>query len=254
MKQSFLILFAVFAFLISGCFNPAAKLQLPYPLPSGPAFQQYVAGTSVENQPIDCIVLGEGDDVILILAAIHGDEKSGIPLVLRLSKYLQDNPHLLDCRKVVLVPVANPDGVTHNYRFNARGVDLNRNFFAAGIADTYSPENQIFAEPENRALEQLIQKYNPNRIVTIHQPLACIDYDGPGELIAAAMAEYCPLPVRKLGARPASLGSFAGVILDIPVITIELTEEDSLRSPDALWNLYGRTLLAAIVYPVRYEK
>ena len=251
MKQTLLVLLAVFAFLPAGCSKPVAYVSLPYRPVSESLIQQYVAGTSVENRAIEYMVLGNGNDVILILAAIHGSEKTGIPLVLQLSKYLQENPGLLDGRKVVLVPAANPDGVAHNYRFNARGVDLNRNFFAPDIDETESAENAVFAEPENRALEKIIRQYKPGRIVSIHQPLACIDYDGPGELIAAAMAEHCSLPVRKLGARPASLGSFAGVILDIPIITVELTEEDSLLSPDALWNLYGRTLLAAIVYPNR---
>ena len=249
MKQALLMLLSVPGFLLAGCSKPVTQVPLPYRLLLEPAIQQYVAGTSVENRAIEYMVLGNGSDVILILAAIHGSEQAGIPLVLQLSKYLQENPYLLDGHKVVLVPAANPDGVVHNYRFNARGVDLNRNFFAAGIDETESAENAVFAEPENRALEKIIRQYKPGRIVSIHQPLACIDYDGPGELIAAAMAEYCSLPVQKLGARPASLGSFAGVILDIPIITVELTEEDGLLSPDALWNLYGRALLAAIVYP-----
>ena len=63
------------------------------------------------------------------------------------------------------------------------------------------------------------------------------------------MAQYCALPVKKVGARPGSLGSYAGVTLGIPIITFEMTEADSKLNSEAIWQKYGRALLAAIVYP-----
>jgi protein MpaA len=124
-------------------------------------------------------VLGQGTDVTFVLAAIHGNEQAGIQLVHRLERYLQQNPKMLEKRKVVLLPIANPDGVAHSSRYNARGIDLNRNFPAFNRINSNRFGFTPLSEPESRFIFQLIRQYTPDRIVTIHQPLACIDYDGP---------------------------------------------------------------------------
>ena len=80
--------------------------------------------------------------------------------------------------------MANPDGVFYNSRFNAHGVDLNRNFQAANRRNNARFGQTALSEPEARVIEQLIRQYAPDRIVTIHQPLSCIDYDGPAVIVA----------------------------------------------------------------------
>ena len=40
---------------------------------------------------------------------------------------------------------------------------------------------------------QLICHHFPHRIISIHQPLACIDYDGPAEPLARAIGKM-PAP------------------------------------------------------------
>lgn len=193
--------------------------------------------------------LGEGPDVIFILATIHGNEPAGTPLVRRLIRHLQQNQELLTGRTVVLLPVANPDGLAYGTRFNVHNVDLNRNFIAANRRGDVQGGPEALSEPEARAIYQLIQQYSPDRIVSIHQPLNCIDYDGPGAQLASHMAQYCDLPVKKLGARPGSLGSYAGVTLGTPIITFEMLAEDSDLDTESLWRKYGRALLAAITFP-----
>jgi protein MpaA len=106
-------------------------------------------------------------------------------------------------------------------------------------------------EPESQALQSLIKEYAPSRIVSIHTPLNCIDYDGPGQAIAARMAQDCDLPVKKLGARPGSLGSYTGESLGIPTITLELPPEAGKMSESVLWQKYGKALMAAVLYPER---
>ena len=92
------------------------------------------------------------------------------------------------------------------------------------------------------------------RIVSIHQPLNCIDYDGPGQALAARMADSCRLSVRKLGARPGSLGSFTGEEKGIPTVTMELPREASQLSEEALWSRYGPAMLAAVTFPRQVAK
>ncbi len=198
-------------------------------------------------------VLGQGPDVTLILGAIHGDEPAGTILVRQLTEYLKQNPHLLEGRTVVLLPVANPDGAAYNSRDNANKVNLNRNFATVNRINNAEFGRMALSEPETIAIYQLIRQYNPDRIVSIHQPLGCIDYDGPGYGLASRMAQYCNLPIKKLGAKPGSLGSYAGVTLGIPIVTFELSQGDSGLGSESLWQRYGKALLAAVLYPERVQ-
>jgi len=241
---------------LAGCYEPTANPELVTTLPSSPYSptpavpgQYRIVGTSVQRLPILSFVLGQGPDVTFILAAIHGNEPAGTPLVRRLEKYLQQRPHLLKGRKVVLLAVANPDGMAHNSRFNANGVDLNRNFPASNRVNDKRFGPTALSEPEARLVKQLIEQYSPDRIISIHQPLACIDYDGPGTTLAVRLALYCSLPVKRLGPKPGSLGSYAGVDLGIPIITFEMLQSDSGLDSETLWRRYGKALIAAIVYP-----
>lgn len=208
-----------------------------------------VIGHSVEGRPIEALTLGHGPDTTLILATIHGNENAGTPLVQRLAGVLKSRPDLLERRKVVIVPVINPDGLVRNIRTNARGIDLNRNFAASNRENNKRYGVTEVSEPESKLIVKLLEEHKPHRIVTIHQPLRVVDWDGPAEDLARHMGRYVQLPVRRLGARPGSLGSYAGVDLKIPIITYELPKEATGRPADELWRDYGRALVAAVVYP-----
>lgn len=205
-------------------------------------------GRSVEGRPVWVDVLGSGDDVVLLLATIHGQEWAGTPLLGHLAGYLQLHPELLENRRVVILPAANPDGFTSRSRYNARRVDLNRNFPADNRKDNRRYGHAPLSEPESRAIVSAIQRYRPDRIVTIHQPAACVDYDGPADELAAAMAEAGKLPVRRLGTKPGSLGAYAGEMLGISVVTLELPSRASGSERERLWELYGPMLIEAITY------
>lgn len=207
-----------------------------------------VIGKSVQGRDIRCRIFGDGAETILIVAAIHGTEPAGTPLVERLAEYLQANRNLLTGKQVLLIPVANPDGFSMGTRGNARGVDLNRNFEAANRENSRQYGMVGLSEPESRALHGLIVTYRPDRIVSIHQPLRCIDYDGQASDLANAMGNQCDLPVQKLGARPGSLGAYAGATLGIPIVTMELPSQAGSWSEDTLWKRYGKALLAAVSY------
>jgi len=242
------VLFGVLAF--AGCVEPVRYPEIVSELPSIVFPSQYrIVGTSIQNRPIMCLVLGDGSDITFIMATIHGNEAAGTPLVRRLASYLRQRPSVLTGRKVVLMAVANPDGMANDSRYNAKGVDLNRNFEAANRVNSKDTGLTALSEPETRVLRQLIMEYTPDRIVSIHQPLNSIDYDGPARMLADRMGQYCSIPVKKLGARPGSLGSYAGVTLGIPIVTFEMPQADSELDSETLWQKYGRALLAAIVYP-----
>ncbi len=232
---------------------PAHSAHSPGPRvsePSVPPGRYFIAGFSVENRPVECFDIGDGEDVTVIIAAIHGNEQSGMLLARRLIRYLQEHRHFLKNRKVVVLPEANPDGTAGNTRCNARGVDLNRNFLTENRINNDLFGTSAFSEPEARVIGQILQDYVPDRIVSIHTPLGCVDYDGPGgEELAANIANYCGLPLRKLGARPGSLGAYTEEYLNIPIVTLELPEDARHLDSEWLWFLYGSALIASVIYP-----
>lgn len=208
-----------------------------------------ILGYSVQRRPIELLTLGHGDEVILIISTIHGNEDAGTPLVYKLVDVLKQRPQLLTGRTVLIIPVVNPDGRALRTRVNASGIDLNRNFPAPNRVNNHTNGQEGLTEPESQILHELIVSRQPERILTLHQPLICLDYDGPGEAIARQMGMYCNLPVKKLGARPGSLGSFSGIERQTPIITMELKRSDSQLSADELWAEYGPSLLAFVTYP-----
>jgi protein MpaA len=242
---------------VSGCqsgrdrYAPFITAPQVYPpdIPDVIESKREILGYSLQNRPIELLTFGSGPDTVLMIATIHGNEDAGTPLVHKLVDRLNEEPALLDGRTVLIMPLANPDGYALRTRGNAAGIDLNRNFPAENRVDNEVHGLGGLTEPESAILHDLILARRPARIVTIHQPLVCLDYDGPGEQLAQAMAAHCPLPVNKLGSRPGSLGSFAGTEHNIPIITMELAKEDSQLTDDQLWTLYGNALIAAITYP-----
>jgi protein MpaA len=206
-----------------------------------------IAGHSVEGRPISYTVHGEGPRVVLFMASIHGSEGAGTPLLEEMTRHLEKNPDTLRGATAILLPVANPDGLARGDRLNVHGVDLNRNFPADNRRDTPRFGLAPLSEPESRALHSLILNYQPQVIVSIHQPLACVDWDGPPETLdlAIRLANGCGLPVKKLGARPGSLGAWFGEVLGRPILTLELPRH-APGDGAALWQRYGPGLLAVL--------
>lgn len=211
--------------------------------------QKEVVGRSLDGRLIECLTYGDGPDVFWLIATIHGNEVAGTPLTQQFIQWIESNPGEIAGRRIVIMPVANPDGFAANIRFNKNGVDLNRNFPAGnwGEADVKPHGDTPLSEPESRTIMRVLCQYFPNRVVSIHQPLNCIDYDGPAEGMARAMGEKCKLPVNKLGSRPGSLGSFIGVTLGRPIITLELPEDAGMNG-ETLWKEYGEAIIAALRY------
>jgi hypothetical protein len=105
-------------------------------------------GTSINGKRIlalkisDNVLVPEEEPAVFYTSSVHGDETGGFILMLRLADYLLKNypsskrvKNLVDNLEIWINPLANPDGtyksgntISLPTRFNAYGVDLNRNF------------------------------------------------------------------------------------------------------------------------------
>jgi hypothetical protein len=183
----------------------------------------------VKGVPIEMQVFGNGPDVTLIFAAIHGDESTAAYIGRKLSDELRGMRDLPAGRTVALVPVANPDGVAAGTRTNANGIDCNRNFPASnwkrrpGFLRS-NPGTRPASEPETLAIVKAVERVKPARIISIHSGLRCNNYDGPAAGLAEELARHNGYPVQSSVGypTPGSFGSWAGIDLGIPVLTLEL--------------------------------
>jgi murein peptide amidase A len=193
-------------------------------------------GHSVEGRPIVVHTFGTGSVGTLVMAGIHGDESSTLVLAERLIFMLSHGElsDVLQTSSVAIIPVANPDGVQRGTRTNARRVDVNRNFPASNWGTsrkgTYHGGPAALSEPETVAIQKAVQTLRPRRIISIHSITRgrhCNNYDGPAEQLAQRMAKHNGYPVTaNIGyPTPGSFGSWAGIDLQIPVITLELPRD-----------------------------
>ena len=108
---------------------------------------------------------------------------------------------------------------------------MNRNFPTKNWELT--EKNEFFggdnpaSEIETRFLTEVIDRYMPELILTLHAPFKVVNYDGPAEEIAQKISEIINYPVEKsIGyPTPGSFGTYCGIEKNIPTITLELDEK-----------------------------
>ena len=171
---------------------------------------------------------------ILFIGGIHGDEYAAISLSYLWLQALTQTYQHTDYHWLFL-PLANPDGLFQKpaSRTNANKVDLNRNFpspdWDALALSTWKksyrsskrryPGPYANSEIETQWMVQMIERFNPDAIISLHAPYGLLDYDGPEH---AQPNKIGQLRHRPLGTYPGSLGRYAGEHLSIPVLTLEL--------------------------------
>ena len=232
---------------LQGCHS----LQNQQLCPGGiPLMDTGVAGYSLNGTSIHYSRIGCGPRTALVYGAIHGDEPASATLTHLLTDKLKTLPVEWKTQyQIITISVLNPDGLDANTRGNSRGVDLNRNFPTANRINNHQFGMRALSEPEAVALVNIQRRYPPTRVIAIHQPLACIDHDGPAEQISLAMGRYTDLPQCNLGARPGSHGSYTGVDRQTPIVTFEMKPKDHYLSKDEIWQHYGKAIMAGITYP-----
>jgi len=206
-------------------------------------------GRSVQGRTIEALAFGGSAGCVLILGGIHGSEPASADLVARLARRLESHPEDCAGRRVILIPRANPDGLAAGTRWNANGVDVNRNFRTGNFRSSSRHGESPLCEPESRALVAAIAQYRPSCIVSVHSPLNCVDPDGgeASRALARRMARVSPLPLNDLPAMPGSLGTYCGVELGLKMITYELDRKAvPARDPDAYLDAHLDALLLAI--------
>jgi hypothetical protein len=164
-----------------------------------------VIGKSVEGRDIQAYRFGNGEKKLVYVGAIHGGyEWNSALLSYALIDYLKGiSDRIPKDLSVIVIPVANPDGLASvvgtsgrfnitnapkfDYadelsvddpvvagRFNANGVDLNRNFNCKWQAEAVWRDNPVsagssaFSEPEAAVLRDFLLGEKPEAVVFYH--------------------------------------------------------------------------------------
>ena len=145
----------------------AAPAAAAAPAPAAP--QVVFLGRSVRGRAITATRLGDPNspNKALVVGVIHGNEPAGLA-VTRVLKRSFTNITGVD---LWVVDAFNPDGLHANSRYNAHGVDLNRNFPYGWTSDpSINPGPRPFSEPESRAIRDLFNMLHPHISIWYHQP------------------------------------------------------------------------------------
>jgi murein peptide amidase A len=210
----------------------------------------------------------------LILCGVHGDEitpvKFCFDIINHLEKSFMDHPNDL----VVVAPVVNPDSFFKRRptRTNHNGIDINRNFptkdWQAKAIKLWkkryrkdrrrNPGKRPLSEQETIFQVNLIKRYAPNKIISVHAPLTMLDYDGPdhskqketigsmaNQLLVQMSKQANGYKIRNYPFFPGSLGNWAGNEQKIPTYTLELPSSDN-RNSRKYWNLFKDAIHSAI--------
>jgi predicted deacylase len=65
---------------------------------------------------------------VFLASGVHGTESAGVEALLRLCEELARGPRLYPEVTLDIVPVVNPWGWVHGYRYDGEGEDVNRDF------------------------------------------------------------------------------------------------------------------------------
>lgn len=254
------------AYLIA---RPAAPSPVPAEPPKAeeaPAPSRAVIGYSVQGREIEAYTYGSGTTTLLFVGGIHGGyEWNSAALAYQAMDHFAANPDLVPADvSVVIVPNANPDAVfkvtgkegrvdpadvldgvnREAARFNANGVDLNRNFGckwqpeASWRGSKVSAGTAAFSEPEARAIRDLALELRPAVAVFWHSQASAV-YASECEAgilpeTLAAMSAYAAAsgyaPVESFDAYPVT-GDAEGWLasVGIPAITVELSTHEKLE-------------------------
>jgi murein peptide amidase A len=195
-----------------------------------------IMGWSVEQRPIIVERFGRSGPVVFLFHTIHGNEVPAEQCGERMRSWLLSHPGSYQDMQLAYITQVNPDGYLAGTRFNANGIDLNRNFPATNFepSDTYGPT--AASEPETQVVVEVVEQTSPTVIVSVHSPLDVINYDGPAQELAesASLATGIPVDV-DIGPYPGSFGSYAGLDLQIPTITLETPGSLPTRAEHIKW-------------------
>lgn len=186
------------------------------PLAIDPRPTSITIGSSVLQKPLDVLRVGNGAQRMAIIGSLHGGEElPAHDLLVSFQQRLASNSLPVPAELTLYVlPSLDPDDLEAKTGFNARGVDLNRNFPILWTAVTCgSPSGRYSAfggckadgggesalsEPESQAARKLIQDNDVHTVLVLNSGINTVSSrnggDGAGESLALDVRDAFRIP------------------------------------------------------------
>jgi carboxypeptidase D len=174
------------------------------------------AGLSVQGRNLWAVTISghpdqrEAEPAVTLVSTLHGNEPVGTVLLVALIRYLVEgydtDPRvkaLVDRHEIRILPLANPDGYEEGDRYNAQGLDINRNFPdpSEGATDTFNSREG--RAPETLALMDWILERPAAVSLNLHTGFLVVNYpldytddvspdDALFQHLSLAYASNCP--------------------------------------------------------------
>jgi murein peptide amidase A len=214
-------------------------------------------------------------NMTMIFCTVHGDEitptKFCFDILEDLDKRIHDPVSSGEYKDslIVVAPIVNPDSFFKKYptRTNFRKVDVNRNFptrdWSKKALSLWKkryrsdkrryPGDKALSEQETVFQVNLIKRYKPNKIISVHAPLTIIDYDGPhkkkaknaNQLLMQMSNDASGYRIKDYPFYTGSLGNWAGNERKIPTYTLELPTSDNRKSKQ-YWSRFRQAIRSAV--------
>jgi protein MpaA len=233
--------------------------------------------SSYLGNPIVWYVFGDeskrnkNTNTTFIECGVHGDEITPIKFCFDLMEDIKNNPNVVGDNLIVIAPLVTPDSFfkLKPTRTNAKGVDVNRNFPTKDWNKSaiklwksrYRSDKRRFpgksAQSEQETIFQvnIIKRYKPNKVISVHSPLTLLDYDGPTftqdngkaakQLLISMSDKAGKYKVSNYPFFTGSLGNWAGNERNIPTYTLELPNSDWHKT-DRYFKLFKTAIHHAI--------
>ncbi|MCJ7667948.1 MAG: M14 family metallopeptidase [Anaerolineae bacterium] len=175
--------------------TPTPRQSLPSPTPQ--FHERRLLGYSQEGRPIVAHRFGCGKVKVALVGDIHGGtEENTYRLMIEVVTHYQESSTEVPSEVTLwIIPTINPDGLASDTRFNARGVDLNRNADTdqdGCLGNDWSPdvfdsEGQVpgaggkypFSEVETRTLRDFL--VDAQVVISYHSQAGLVLAGGCGE-------------------------------------------------------------------------
>jgi hypothetical protein len=226
-----------------------------------------IIGNSIEGRDIEAYTYGTGTNHLLFVGGIHGGyEWNSVLLAYKLIDYLEENSEIIPLNlKVSIIPSLNPDGVykivekegrfsaedikvsredSKLGRFNASGVDLNRNFDCKWQPESMWQNVKVsagtapFSEPEAKALRNFVLEAKPRVSVFWHSQANAVYASECEEGILPETKEIMNAYSKASGYTAVDSFDYYAITGDaegwlasigIPAITVELQTDDNIE-------------------------
>jgi protein MpaA len=157
--------------------------------------ERVLLGRSVEGRAIWAYRKGdpEASRVVVVVGQMHGDETAGVVT----ARSLRARIPAATRADVWIVPTMNPDGLALGSRYNARGVDLNRNWptnWEPGSTAGSGPAS----EPETRAMRRFLKRVDPTFVASLHQPFGVIGRSDKNMRYVRRLSRELALPIARV--------------------------------------------------------